>query len=327
MLLANEAFDRLLRVGHRHLQNIDDLPILFLDRNKVRQDLQSLVTEGRAWRGEVRLETDLGETKPMLVRADPVTAAPARILGFVFLFTDLTEQKAAEVARQRFQYSILDGHRRREVRLDSEADLLYQNLLSSIVGNAQLAALEITDSFDVSQIPDMLDSVQTSVEPDGEPPPGVVAPYQRRRERSPEVERSLNGRLNGLRHVNIRPENFAGLFRDHFNLVSAEIDAVERRHEVGFEAPVIANFRKLVKRQRLWTKRQRPAQKFLQDLSAAQVSCVPNISMRDEPQSAPLGCRPDTVRRSGGPGQGAPAPGAISSHRCSRGSPVSASTR
>ena len=164
MLLANEAFDRLLRVGHRHLQNIDDLPILFLDRNKVRQDLQSLVTEGRAWRGEVRLETDLGETKPMLVRADPVTASPARILGFVFLFTDLTEQKAAEVARQRFQYSILDGHRRRDVRLDSETDLLYQNLLSSIVGNAQLAALEITDSFDVSQIPDMLDSVQASVD-------------------------------------------------------------------------------------------------------------------------------------------------------------------
>jgi hypothetical protein len=49
------------------------------------------------------------------------------------------------------------------VRLDSEADLVYRNLLASVVGNAQLAALEITDGVDPARMPGMLDSVRASV--------------------------------------------------------------------------------------------------------------------------------------------------------------------
>lgn len=43
------------------------------------------------------------------------------------------------------------------------SSLLYRNLLSSVVSNAQLAALEITDGVDLSRMPLMLDSVQNSV--------------------------------------------------------------------------------------------------------------------------------------------------------------------
>ena len=46
---------------------------------------------------------------------------------------------------------------------DSNADLVYQNLLTSLVENAQLAALEITDGVDTARMQDMLESVRASV--------------------------------------------------------------------------------------------------------------------------------------------------------------------
>ena len=49
------------------------------------------------------------------------------------------------------------------MRLDSQSDLLFRNLLSSVVGNAQLAALEITDGADLAQLPELLESVRASM--------------------------------------------------------------------------------------------------------------------------------------------------------------------
>ena len=40
---------------------------------------------------------------PLLVRADPVFTALDRTVGFVLLFTDLTERKAAEASRRVFR--------------------------------------------------------------------------------------------------------------------------------------------------------------------------------------------------------------------------------
>ena len=46
---------------------------------------------------------------------------------------------------------------------DSKSDLVYRNVLSAVVSNAQLAALEITDGVDAARMPEMLASVQASV--------------------------------------------------------------------------------------------------------------------------------------------------------------------
>lgn len=163
ILLTNEAFERLLRAGHSHLHWVEDLPTLFAEPAEVRRNLQGLLRDRRTWRGEVRLESKLGETRPLMVRADPVLASRERVLGFVLLFTDLTERKVAEAARRRFQEGIIERHRMMPVRLDAETDPVYRNLLSSVVGNAELAALEITDGLEVAQIPEQLESVRGSV--------------------------------------------------------------------------------------------------------------------------------------------------------------------
>ena len=90
-------------------------------------------------------------------------AAPDRTLGFVLMFSDLTERKAAEAARRRFQEVVLEQRRPMAGMLDSKADLVFRNLLSTVVENAQLAALEIADGVDPSRIPDMLETVRASV--------------------------------------------------------------------------------------------------------------------------------------------------------------------
>ena len=50
-------------------------------------------------------------------------------------------------------------------RLDSKADLVFRNLLSTMVENAQLAALEIADGVDPAQMPEMLEAIRMSVHP------------------------------------------------------------------------------------------------------------------------------------------------------------------
>ena len=163
ILLINGACGRLLSTPLSGPRQLDELPALFTEANSVRRNLRELLRHWRPWRGEIALSGDAAQPRPLLVRADPVFSSPNRVLGFVLLFTDLREQKEAESARRRFQEDIIERHRITPSRLESRADLLYRNLLSSVVSNAQLAALEITDGVDLSRMPIMLDSVQHSV--------------------------------------------------------------------------------------------------------------------------------------------------------------------
>jgi two-component system, chemotaxis family, sensor kinase Cph1 len=163
ILLTNEAFERLLGTTHPHLQSAQDLPAFFADPALVRRSLRELLSQRRTWRGEVSLVTESGTMKPFLVRADPVLATPDRLLGFVLLFNDLTGRRTADVARRRFQQGIVDRNRLMGAQLDSRANLAYRDLFSSVLANAELAALEITDGSDLTRMPAMLESVRTSV--------------------------------------------------------------------------------------------------------------------------------------------------------------------
>jgi PAS domain-containing protein len=144
-------------------QVLEEIPALFCDPHELQLRLRDLVAQRRPWRGEVSLVEPSGEARALLVRADPVFSAPNRVLGYVLLFADLTERRAAERARRRFQEEVVDQHRPMTASLDSKSDLVYRSLLSAVVSNAQLAALEITDGVDPARMPEMLQSVQASV--------------------------------------------------------------------------------------------------------------------------------------------------------------------
>ena len=164
VLLVNDAFYRLLPAQHENLISADDLPSVFRSPSKIKSLLQVLFRDQQPWRGEVSIEADTSGLRTLMLRADPVFGDAQRVLGYVLFFTDVTDRKNVEVARRRFQESIVEAHRDRGPRLDSKSGLAYRNLMTSAVSNAKLAALEISDSLDLESVPGMLDSVYHSVD-------------------------------------------------------------------------------------------------------------------------------------------------------------------
>lgn len=163
ILVANSGLRRLLGDARPSPTRLDELVERLRDPEPARAGLRELVQEGRSWRAEIELLGAGPEPLLLSVRADPVLAVPGRTLGFVLLLADLSEERTAAVARHRLQADIIERHRLLAGRLETEADLLFRNLLSAIVGNAQLAALEITDGADLARMSDMLESVRTSL--------------------------------------------------------------------------------------------------------------------------------------------------------------------
>ncbi len=163
ILLLNQAFKDLVPADEDDFESLEDLADCFRQCGAVRRNIKDLIERNRSWRGEIRLTSAENVEKALLVRADPVFSAPGHALGYVMLFTDLAERQAVESARQRFQESVLEQRRAMTMRLDSKADLVFRNLLSSVIENAQLAALEITDGIDMDEVPTMLGNVRSSV--------------------------------------------------------------------------------------------------------------------------------------------------------------------
>jgi len=160
ILLMNESMKALLGPEHLTAATLAELGDAFEEPDLYLRDLGELLDDNRAWRGELRLRG--AEGRPLMIRADPVRPSRDRLLGFVLIFADITDRKAAETARSRFQESIIQSHRVNSVRLDSKDDLIFQNLLNSIIENAQLAALEITYGVETGRIADMLESIRAS---------------------------------------------------------------------------------------------------------------------------------------------------------------------
>lgn len=142
-------------------QRLDELAAAFGARPELAIGLRDLMTTHQSWRGEVLQRTGAHE-RALMIRAEPVRPSRDRVLGFVLIFSDIADRKAADAARGRFQEGIVQSHRLDSVRLDSSTDLVYQNLLSSVVENAQLAALEITYGVEPERIAEMLEGVRHS---------------------------------------------------------------------------------------------------------------------------------------------------------------------
>ncbi len=164
LLVVNDAFAALLPDNHGPVARFGDLPALFHESQEIDHRLADLSRYHRTWRGEVRMRRAAEGDCALLVRADPVFSAPGRVLGFVLLFTDLTERKEAEQARRSFQQTIAAGQQEAQRSLHSNSGHAAQSLLTSVLENAQLAALEITDGVDTAGMALRLESVRVSVQ-------------------------------------------------------------------------------------------------------------------------------------------------------------------
>jgi signal transduction histidine kinase len=162
ILLVNETMQQLLPAGHAHLGWLEDLPKLFSNPEDFRNNLTDLCDRQMPWRGKVELNNEKGRIK-LLLRADPVIVPPQRVLGYVLVFTDLTEMQSVQTARRRFQQGVLAEKLVLAATMDPATGALQSRLFTSIIGNAQLAVMELGDGADVTRIPQRLDSVAASV--------------------------------------------------------------------------------------------------------------------------------------------------------------------
>ena len=162
VIQSNAGFAEWLGVEPWTVKRFEELSLYFDDPDSARSRLEALVAENRPWRGEAAIITPHGGAIPVLMRADPVFVTPDRVLGFVVLLADLTDSKAAQSARRRFQENILRSQRQFLTVGAGQEDVV-QRLMSSVVENAQLAALEITEGTEISEVPGLLEAVGVSV--------------------------------------------------------------------------------------------------------------------------------------------------------------------
>ena len=162
IILLNRAFAGLLPSGQRPTRLADLLPLLD-QQPEARAGVLGALEDHHPWRGEVRLRVPSGETRPFLLRLDPVVSGQDIHLGYVLIGNDLSDLRAAEVARRQFQDSLSAEARLLLVPADLEGDRLFPELLTGILGNAQLAAREVRNTLEVGQVPAILCNLHASV--------------------------------------------------------------------------------------------------------------------------------------------------------------------
>ena len=163
IIQTNAAFEGLVGRRMGEGSSVQQLAELFENSLNARKKLSGLTNFGRKWVGEADIRRDDGSLIPAVVRADTVFVGD-RLLGYVFHFTDRTHSREAEAARRQFQQIISGDRRLARLEFGISSSTLYRNLLTTIVSNAQLAALEITDDVDVDRIPKRLDHIRQSTE-------------------------------------------------------------------------------------------------------------------------------------------------------------------
>ena len=135
---ANAAFHRLAEREPDECRTLEALLALFAQPALVRQMMGQVRAEQRAWRGEMALLRPRGEPLPVAVRGEPVPARDGALLGFIFIFNDLSEHKRAEAARLRLESSLSRTGRGQGTPDGSD-------VLGAIIANASLAAMDIAD--------------------------------------------------------------------------------------------------------------------------------------------------------------------------------------
>ena len=135
---ANGAFHRLAGRDPGECQTLEAMLALFAPPTAVRQMMGQVRAEQRAWRGEMVLQRPGGVSLPVSVRGEPVPARDGTLLGFIFIFNDLTETKRADEARHRLEASLSRTGRGRPATDGND-------VLGAIIANASLAAMDIAD--------------------------------------------------------------------------------------------------------------------------------------------------------------------------------------
>jgi len=150
VIFANDAF---LALSPRPLAAGENLAERFVPPEMVQDALAQLRAAPQAWRRKLDLVGADGPL-PVAARGEVVTGRDGLRLGFIFVLTDLRETQRAALAREQLEVSL-----RQAARLTlPEAD----DVVTAILANASLAAMDITDAPGGPPVAGVLNEVEAS---------------------------------------------------------------------------------------------------------------------------------------------------------------------
>jgi PAS domain S-box-containing protein len=152
---ANAAFFKLVRREPHECGSLDELVALFDVQSAAHQMIGHVRAEQRSWRGEMALRLRDGTILPVSLRAEPVPARDGSMLGYIFIFDDLTDIKLAREARMQLEASLSRVGRGTD---PSEGG----DLIGAIIANAGLAAMDIADGGAAPTVAPMLHEVEAA---------------------------------------------------------------------------------------------------------------------------------------------------------------------
>ena len=120
--------------------------------------LAALEADGQSWRGELALRRADGAEVPVAVRAEVVPARDGSVLGTILMLDDLTETRRVVKARQHLEESLSEAGPRSVGAAGRESD----TLISAILANASLAAMDIADGNAAPSVAPLLEELEAS---------------------------------------------------------------------------------------------------------------------------------------------------------------------
>jgi light-regulated signal transduction histidine kinase (bacteriophytochrome) len=162
VLFSNISFSRLMSTDAVPLATLDELVGRFTDVEQARSMVRTLRHQRLAWRGELSFSARLAPI-PVSVRADIVLGIQGAILGFILIFSDLSDSKKAEAAQRQLENALYGASRSSGVAEPGSATFdAPDDVVNSILANARLAALDIVDGSSAVPLAPLIEELETA---------------------------------------------------------------------------------------------------------------------------------------------------------------------
>jgi light-regulated signal transduction histidine kinase (bacteriophytochrome) len=160
LLFANQAFADLCARPLDTVRTLDDMARCFSDPQALRHGLDTTRQGHQAWRSELTLLMPDGAELPVSVRAEVVPGRHGVLLGYIVTLGDLSDNKRADAARRHLEQSIRRAAP--QTRAGDGAAQRADEVMSAILTNASLAAMDIADSLAGPTVAPLLEELEVS---------------------------------------------------------------------------------------------------------------------------------------------------------------------
>ena len=158
IILANKALGALVWQDSPPTTHLSQIARYFEESSLAGHSISELVTRQQTWRGSATIDS-----KPVLVRADPVPAPGGGALGYIVLLTDVSDSLGKTEVTHRILEGVLEDYSPPAPDLPEPLRAEYDSLATAVLENARLAAMEISDGVDSDRVTTMLDGIEDSM--------------------------------------------------------------------------------------------------------------------------------------------------------------------